>query len=61
MSEHLADVFGQGSYGVRLEWGAAGAATLAPGCTALVIVDVLSFTTSASRPSAGRGLSLPVA
>jgi 2-phosphosulfolactate phosphatase len=38
--------FRQSSPGVRLEWGAAGAAALAPGCAALVVVDVLSFTTS---------------
>jgi 2-phosphosulfolactate phosphatase len=38
--------FRQDPYGVRCEWGAEGAASLAPGCAALVVVDVLSFTTS---------------
>lgn len=32
--------------GVRLEWGLAGARALGPDCAALVVVDVLSFTTS---------------
>jgi 2-phosphosulfolactate phosphatase len=31
---------------VRCEWGPVGASTLAPGCAAVVVVDVLSFTTS---------------
>jgi 2-phosphosulfolactate phosphatase len=31
---------------VRVEWGPVGAAVLAPQCAALVVVDVLSFTTS---------------
>jgi 2-phosphosulfolactate phosphatase len=42
----VSEAFRQASAGVRLDWGAAGAAVLAPGCAALVIVDVLSFTTS---------------
>jgi len=36
----------QGSYGVRFDWGAAGAAAHASSSSCLVIVDVLSFTTS---------------
>jgi len=43
--------FGQDPYGVRCEWGAQGAAALsgpASGSAAVVVVDVLSFTTSTS-------------
>src|SRR5512142_1623897 len=36
----------QVSYNVRFEWGAAGAAALAPSSMCLVVVDVLSFSTS---------------
>jgi 2-phosphosulfolactate phosphatase len=36
----------RGSYDVRFEWGAAGAAALAPSSSCLVVVDVLSFSTS---------------
>jgi 2-phosphosulfolactate phosphatase len=35
-----------GPYDVRFEWGAAGAAALAPWSSCLVVVDVLSFSTS---------------
>ncbi|RJO70935.1 hypothetical protein D5S18_27560 [Nocardia panacis] len=38
----------QRPYGVRLEWGLAGATTLAAECVAIVVVDVLSFTTAVS-------------
>jgi 2-phosphosulfolactate phosphatase len=38
--------FAQDPYGVRCEWGPVGASSLAAGCTAVVVVDVLSFTTS---------------
>jgi 2-phosphosulfolactate phosphatase len=38
--------FAQDPYGVRCEWGPVGAASLAAGCAAVVVVDVLSFTTS---------------
>ncbi|MFI7341735.1 2-phosphosulfolactate phosphatase [Streptomyces sp. NPDC050085] len=38
----------QSSYGVRFEWGRAGAAALAPQAACLVVVDVLSFTTAVS-------------
>lgn len=40
------DRFTQPHHGVRFEWGATGATTLAPDSACLVIVDVLSFTTS---------------
>jgi 2-phosphosulfolactate phosphatase len=36
----------QEPYDVRFEWGAAGAAALAPSSSCLVVVDVLSFSTS---------------
>ncbi|MFD9909398.1 2-phosphosulfolactate phosphatase [Streptomyces sp. NPDC059063] len=38
----------QAGYGVRFEWGPAGAKHLAPKVSCLVIVDVLSFSTSVS-------------
>lgn len=38
----------QGPWGVRLEWGWAGAMALGPGSACVVVVDVLSFTTSVS-------------
>ncbi|MEV0439324.1 2-phosphosulfolactate phosphatase [Streptomyces spectabilis] len=40
--------FSQAGYGVRFEWGPAGAKQLAPAVSFLVVVDVLSFTTSVS-------------
>jgi 2-phosphosulfolactate phosphatase len=42
----MTDWHRQLSYGLRLDWGAAGAAALGPAVAALVIVDVLSFTTA---------------
>ncbi|WP_067713601.1 2-phosphosulfolactate phosphatase [Nocardia yamanashiensis] len=38
----------QAGAGVRFEWGLTGARALGPECAALVVVDVLSFTTSVS-------------
>ncbi|WP_405493108.1 2-phosphosulfolactate phosphatase [Nocardia sp. NBC_00511] len=38
----------QRSWGVRLDWGLAGARALGPGSAAVIVVDVLSFTTSVS-------------
>jgi 2-phosphosulfolactate phosphatase len=38
----------QRPWGVRLEWGSAGAMALGPGSACVVVVDVLSFTTSVS-------------
>jgi len=37
--------YSQVEYDIRLEWGSRGVAALAPGVEAIVIVDVLSFTT----------------
>lgn len=39
--------FGQGKYQVRFDWGAAGAERVLPGAHAVVVVDALSFTTTA--------------
>lgn len=47
----------QEGYGVRFDWGPTAAATLAAGAGALVVVDVLSFTTSVSVAT-GRGISV---
>lgn len=44
----------QSGYGVRFEWGPAGAGRLAKGAACLVVVDVLSFTTAVSI-AVGRG------
>lgn len=38
----------QSPAGIRIDWGLAGARALGPGCAAVVVVDVLSFTTSVS-------------
>ncbi|WP_460718828.1 2-phosphosulfolactate phosphatase [Nocardia heshunensis] len=38
----------QGGAGVRFEWGLTGARVLGPECVAIVVVDVLSFTTAVS-------------
>lgn len=38
----------QQEYGVRLDWGRAGAAAVGPGSAVLVVIDVLSFTTAVS-------------
>lgn len=40
--------FDQKEYDIRCEWGLHGAETLAPICDAIVVVDVLSFTTAVS-------------
>jgi 2-phosphosulfolactate phosphatase len=45
-STAVSDWFGQGQYGVRFEWGRAGARWLGPDVACLVVVDVLSFSTS---------------
>nr|WP_280305569.1 2-phosphosulfolactate phosphatase [Nocardia neocaledoniensis] len=38
----------QRGFGITVDWGAAGAAAIGPGAAALVVVDVLSFTTTVS-------------
>lgn len=47
MTEYV-DWRAQAGYGVRFDWGPAGAEALGPGIAALVVVDVLSFTTAVS-------------
>ncbi|MGY0499748.1 2-phosphosulfolactate phosphatase [Nocardia sp. FBN12] len=42
----------QDGFGIRVEWGRAGAAALGPGAGCLVVIDVLSFTTSVSVATA---------
>lgn len=42
----------QDGFGIRVEWGRAGAAVLGPGAGCLVVIDVLSFTTSVSVATA---------
>jgi 2-phosphosulfolactate phosphatase len=49
------DLTSQPGSGARFEWGLAGAAELAHACAALVVVDVLSFTT-ALDVAVGRGM-----
>jgi 2-phosphosulfolactate phosphatase len=49
------DVFTQPGAGVRFDWGLTGAAELARVCAALVVVDVLSFTTAVDV-AVGRGV-----
>jgi len=44
----MSDWAAQSGSGVRFEWGASGAARLAPQVACLVVVDVLSFTTTVS-------------
>lgn len=40
------DAHRQLDWSVRFDWGAAGAAAIAPGCDVAVVIDVLSFTTT---------------
>lgn len=42
----------QNGFGIRTEWGRAGAGVLGPGAGCLVVIDVLSFTTSVSVATA---------
>lgn len=52
-------LYGQGGYGVRFDWSADGLAALAD-CAVLVIVDVLSFSTSATIAVEGGAEVLPL-
>lgn len=49
--------WGQDRYGLRLEWGLTGSQEVSPGRGALVVVDVLSFTTAVTVATA-RGVSV---
>lgn len=53
--------YGQHDYGLRLEWGVEGVATLAPDCAVLVVVDVLSFSTTVSVAIERGAAVLPLA
>ncbi len=44
----LIDPYAQNGFGVRFEWGAHGAAAISAGAGAVIVVDVLSFTTTLS-------------
>jgi 2-phosphosulfolactate phosphatase len=49
----------QTGHALRLEWGATGAAAVAPGCAVAVVVDVLSFTTTVTVAADRRVPVLP--
>lgn len=51
--------FDQQEYDVRFEWGLRGAELLSPICDAIVIVDVLSFTTAVSVAVSHGGIVFP--
>ena len=42
------DPYAQNGFGVRFEWGTNGAAAISAGASAMIVVDVLSFTTTLS-------------
>jgi len=52
-------LFDQSDYDLRCEWGLQGLAALAPSCDALVIVDVLSFSTTVDIVVANGASVLP--
>jgi 2-phosphosulfolactate phosphatase len=52
--------YGQGGFDIRLEWGECGVDVLAGGCGALVIVDVLSFSTAVDVATARGARILPL-
>lgn len=51
--------FDQREYDIRFEWGLRGAEVLSPFCDAVVIVDVLSFTTAVSVAVSRGGIVFP--
>jgi len=51
--------FDQHAYDIRCEWGLHGAEALAPHCDAVIIVDVLSFTTAVSVAVSRGGIVFP--
>ena len=51
--------FTQSEYDIRCEWGLLGAEALAPHCDAVVVVDVLSFTTAVSIATSQGGVVFP--
>jgi 2-phosphosulfolactate phosphatase len=53
-------LYGQQGYDVRLEWGAEGVDALAAGCGALIVVDVLSFSTAVDIAVARGARILPL-
>ncbi|MDA8314493.1 MAG: 2-phosphosulfolactate phosphatase [Actinomycetota bacterium] len=57
VEDALVDSFRQAGAGVRFDWGATAAATLPGPTCALVVVDVLSFTTAVSVAT-GRGIAV---
>ncbi|MFI5776623.1 2-phosphosulfolactate phosphatase [Nocardia sp. NPDC051570] len=58
--DRVAGVFDQDGYRIRLEWGREGLAALAPHCGAVIIVDVLSFSTSVDIATGRGGRVLPL-
>ncbi|HUP28202.1 MAG TPA: 2-phosphosulfolactate phosphatase [Chloroflexia bacterium] len=52
-------MFTQGDYDIRCEWGAAGIDQLVPSSDAIIIVDVLSFSTSVDIATANGALIYP--
>ncbi|MCC3313061.1 2-phosphosulfolactate phosphatase [Nocardia africana] len=55
-----AGIFRQQGYRIRLEWGREGVEQLGPECGALIIVDVLSFSTSVDIAVSRGGRILPL-
>ena len=54
-----AGVYGQHDFAVRFDWGPDGADAVVPGVDAVVVVDVLSFTTAVSVATAKGALIFP--
>ena len=52
-------IYDQAQFAVRCEWGLAGVQQVAPGCDAVVIVDVLSFSTCVEVATARGGVIYP--